>query len=127
MKFRAGNCFHAQSITTLKFHLWILLNDPVEESEGIALVNLTEDTGVDPTIVLRPEDGVHPFIKKQTMVEYARPLIMKAQFLRNAIASGKASKHDQDCPPELLAKIRAGVFTSKFSPEKLQKFCRGLF
>jgi hypothetical protein len=123
----AGNCFHIQSASTLWFHLWVLLNDPVGDFRGIALVNFTEDTGVDPTIVVRPEDNLHPFIKKPTMVEYARPLLMKEEQLTNAISTGHASKDEVDYPDDLLQKIRAGVYTSQFSPPKLKRFCEGLF
>jgi hypothetical protein len=127
MSVKAGNCFYLQTASNLRFHLWIVLNDPVGETRGIALVNFTEDNGVDPTIVLRPEDGAHPFITKQTMVEYARPLLIKEEYLLEAVASGHATQHDIDCPGELLAKIRAGVFSSDHTPGKLQRFCRGLF
>jgi len=124
---KAGNCFYLQSASTLRSHLWIVLNDPVGDYRGIALVNFTEDTGVDPTVVLRPEDGVHPFITKQTMVEYARPLLIKENKLLSVVATGDAAQHDVDCPVDLLTKIRAGVFTSRFAPEKLRRFCAGLF
>lgn len=123
----AGNCFHLQSASTLSFHLWVLLNDPVGDSRGIALVNFTEDKGTDPTVVLRPDDDLHPFITKPTMVEYARPLLMREYHLTNALSSGNASRDPVDCPPDLLQRIRAGVFTSPFSPPKLKRFCDGLF
>jgi hypothetical protein len=66
--FVAGNCFHVQSASTRRFHLWVLLNDPVGENRAIALVNFTEDTGIDDTVVLDPENNLHPFITKPTMV-----------------------------------------------------------
>lgn len=123
----AGNCFHLQSISTLSFHLWVLLNDPVGASRAIALVNFTEDTGIDPTVVIQPQENLHPFIVKPTMVEYARPLIIKEAVLINALNGGHASKHSVDCPAELLTRIRAGVFTSDFASPKLKNFCTGLF
>ena len=127
MPFLAGNCFHAQSISTQRFHLWVLLNDPDGDDGGIALVNFTEDTGIDSTVVLYPAENWHPFITKPTIIEYSRPLLIRASVLAHAIASGKANQDRADCPPELLAVIRAGVFKSRHAPGKLKRFCEGLF
>lgn len=108
-----------------KDHLWIVLTEPHGDSPEVAIVSLTtKRPGSDLTTVLKPGD--HPFIKHETVVSYADARIVQAGALLSFLALQRDARND-DCPDELLARIRQGLLDSPFTPNKIKDYCRARY
>lgn len=122
MKIEAGDCFH---LTNGGTHLWVALCDPFGVPPRIILVNFTDERHTpDKTLVLV---AGHSYITKPTAVNY--PLIrdVDAIKLSAAVDADISIRHRHACADDLLTKIRGGVFTSPFTPNKYKKLCSGLW
>ena len=90
------------------------------------MVNLTSfREGVDTTVVL--DEGDHSFIRHPTVVFYADARIVEISLLERWAALGDNRVHNEICSDELLDKIRAGLFESKYTPRKIKNYCRDKF
>lgn len=105
-------------------HLWIVVTDPIGDPPTVIIVNLTTARlGSDRTVVLHTGD--HPFIKHETVVNYADA--------REAPANKIAQLLDfpgyahSDCEPGVLALIQDGVIESPFTPNNIREICEDLF
>jgi hypothetical protein len=122
---KAGTCVHLKSADNLLTHLWVVLTDPRGDPPEVALVNLTKQKSTsDTTVVL--DVGDHPFIRQKTVVNYARATVYDAGALEQAMKADLTIRHKTDCAGELLERIREGLFKSRFTRPKVQKFCEHL-
>lgn len=122
---KAGVCVHLRSADNLLSHLWVVLTDPQGDPPQVALVNLTKHKpDLDQTVVLNVGD--HPFIKQKTIVNYARATTVEASRLEGAMRADITMQHKIDCTPKLLDTIREGLFKSRFTKPRIQKFCEHL-
>ncbi len=122
---KAGVCLHLKSGDNLSTHLWVVLTDPQGDPPQVALVNLTKHKAhSDETVVLSPGD--HPFVKQKTIVNYARATVYDAGTLEQAMKADLTVRHKTDCAGEVLERIREGLFKSRFTRPKVQKFCEHL-
>lgn len=121
----AGDTFLAQRDPNDKEHLYVVLNDPTDRSLIVAAVNLnTAFVGADTTTLLEPGD--HPFVRRETYVNYARATLLPAQTVAALIEAG-TFRRMPPCSPVLLERVRLGLFESEFTPNKVVRFCQELF
>lgn len=124
MPVNAGGTFLLPKPVNSTPHLWVVLTDPDDgHPPHVAIVNLTSSE-VDRTVVLVPGD--HAFVKHETFIYYEDAKIAPAGKLPEAVTIGIAS-HNDDCSPELLERIQAGVFASPHCPPKIREYCQGKF
>jgi|ERR1051326_179177 hypothetical protein len=122
---RAGLCVNLKSANQER-HLWIVLTEPQGEPLSVAIVNLTSHKdGVDETVIIGP--GEHSFVRRKTVVNYAGAMVVEALKLGRLIEADLTIPHREPCSPELLEKIRRGVFNSPFVRPKFQAYCRDNF
>lgn len=97
--------------TSYDSHLWIVISDPTLAPDQIVIVNLTSwRADKDQACILRPGD--HRYVTRKTCVNYRDAKIQSLDSLESLISSGTV-KHLDDCTPELLQRIRAGVWLSR--------------
>ena len=66
--------------------------------------------------------GEHPFITMPSYVEYQFSEIQLASDLGNGVGSGRFVKHPDPVTDALLAKLRAGLHRSGFTPRKCKTY-----
>lgn len=115
----AGNTLLIPSGPAGKQHLFIILNDPVplEGYPGmmsvlVCMCSIQNNLPFDTTCVL--DAGSHPFVTHATYVDYRYARIEPSAVLAARVADGTFTPH-QRCTPELLAQIKAGLNTSRFT------------
>lgn len=123
---KAGFCFNLVSQRTQLPHLWVVITNPEGSPPEVAAVNLTgHKDGADETVIINV--GEHPFITKKTVVKYAAAGVVQAERIERAIEDDLSLPHRTPCSPELLEKIRRGIFASRFTPPAVKSFCRDKF
>lgn len=124
LSLRAGSCIFLEKPDKESIsHLWLLLTDPAGNPPEVVIVNLTTyREGVDTTVLLSDKD--HSFITHPTIVYYADARKTEVDFLYRLIALDPKRLHNESCTPELLEKVRNGLFESTFTPRKIKKYCR---
>ena len=102
-------------------HLFVVLTAP-DAQRQVLLVNFTTlRPHSDRTVVIQP--GEHPFVVHASVAHYADARLTLAPSIESAIASGFFRPH-QDCSPELIHRLLAGVLASPFTPEKIKRHLR---
>ncbi len=102
-----------------KEHLWALITAPDPESGDAIMVNLTtQRPHSDTTTIIQP--GVHPFVDRPTVVFYADARIVDVKILEEGLRHGPVRQHAA-LSPELLQRIQAGLFVSRFTPQRIKK------
>ncbi len=120
------NCIHLPIPTPEDSHLFVLITKPQGIPPKSLAVNFTSYKAgdeFDKTVVL--EGGEHSFIKKRSMVNYAKAVIVDINYLESKIADindPTISKHRHDCSPELLEVLRNGILISRFVTPKIRRF-----
>lgn len=105
----AGETFHAASPGSWRKHLWIAVTDPDANGE-LVIANITSQaSNKDQSCIL--DVGDHPFISKQSVVNYAEACITSDEDIRRA-ARGGAIQLDVPVTGGALAKVQAGALTS---------------
>ena len=100
-------------------HLWVVLTATDARGEVLIVNFTTLRPHSDPTVVIQP--GEHPFVIHATAVHYADTRLTASPAIESAIASGLFRTH-QDCSPELLGRMLAGVLASPHSSEKIKRY-----
>lgn len=108
-------------------HLWIVSTDPalsVEQAEGGAqaiLVSVTDSKNhPDRTLLLRPGD--HPFIYKESIVLFAKSLIVSdIRKVQEGIDKGYWPQQ-AGFSAEIVARIQRGILKSPYTPDKAKRF-----
>jgi len=106
-------------------HLWFVLTDPDPKTAHIVIVRVvTTRSHTDKTVVLAT--GCHPFIKRESNVEYGAARIDPVHTLEGAIHAGHC-KLDQDMSKSLLAIVRNGLLASPRTIHYVADYCRARF
>lgn len=110
----SGDTFKIASSETSTRHLWVVLTDPDDEVEHVAMVNLTtRREHSDDTVILRPGD--HSFVKRETAVHYQDARLFSARALIDAVKKGSATKH-LPMRQNVLQKLQDGIKQSRHTP-----------
>lgn len=92
-------------------HLYFAITEP-DDNGKVLLVNITEnDEDRDHSCVLR--SGEHPFIRKESAVNYREAILSDIQKIEEAIQMHIATQED-DISDALLEKLRRGGKASPF-------------
>lgn len=107
---KAGETFHAQSPSSTRPHLYVAITDP--DSEGnIVLVNLTSQSQLkDQSCILNVGD--HPFIKHETVINYADAVIAKEEAILAGARGGVIQYDPIPVTQHALERIQQGALTS---------------
>lgn len=106
-------------------HLFILLTDPVPTAGGSKNVLLVGISSVrpglfhDPACLLYPGD--HPFLDRQSYVNYPRARIEDAQKLINGVKNGVLTPRDT-LAGEIFARVCHGLTESRHASPKILEF-----
>lgn len=105
-------------------HLYVVLTEPSDEPPTVAVVNFTSHRdNSDETVVL--EGGEHSFIKRKTIVNYSQSTVITVAKLQSIIEADLTVLHRERCSPELLERVRKGVWLSPFVIPKFRDYCKG--
>ena len=112
MRIEPGLCYLPVAGPNEKKHLHIVLTYPNDDDEIIvvSLSSLREHS--DTTVVLRPGD--HPFVMRDTVVEYRMAVPTPARILSQRLDSGLYALYDP-MPAPILRQIQEGVMASRFT------------
>ena len=105
----AGETFHAQAPGSTRPHLYVAVTDPDPEGNFVIANITSQSESKDQSCVL--DVGDHPFIRKQSVVNYAEARITN----QDAVSAGARRgviQYDAPVTPEALAKIQAGALAS---------------
>jgi hypothetical protein len=98
------------------YHLYIVLNEP-RSSHGnqVVLVNFTDARSIeDNTVVILPDEGIHPFIQKPTAVYYNKARIVSIEALQRGV-SGHVLAIQEPLLGEALVRVQRGLLTSPYT------------
>ena len=119
MSLNAGDTFSLPIRMIWKEHLFVVVYDPSPEAE-ILIVNFTSiKPHSDRTTILQTTD--HPYISKETVVNYSDATIAPLVKLETAIDGGLGSTN-KPVSPDLLKRIREGIFNSPLTKIKVKNF-----
>ncbi|MBN1997558.1 hypothetical protein JW935_08405 [candidate division KSB1 bacterium] len=103
-------------------HLWIVLNTPDDDNECVIVsISTLRDNTKDKTVIL--ECGEHKFIKDKSFVAYHKAQIINAVEFCSYFKSGIARLSNK-INIDTLNRIKKGIFNSKFTPNKVRRFCQ---
>lgn len=124
---KAGTCvFVPDDKHPYKLHLHVVLNDPTDdEPPTIAAVSWSTGITSDKTVVLKAGD--HSFIKEDTYVVYGLTRILNANHLERDVVADMNRRHRHPCQPELLDRIKRGVFDSDHTTPRIEAYCKKHF
>jgi hypothetical protein len=124
---KAGTCvFIPDDNRPHKLHLHVVLNDPTDDHPPtVAAVSWSTGITSDKTVILKV--GEHSFIKEDTYVVYGLTRILNANHLEADVIADMNRRHRHACPPQLLEKIKQGVFKSDFTTQRVEAYCREHF
>lgn len=99
-------------------HLYFAITEP-DDNGKVLLVNITEnEEGRDQSCVLNP--GEHPFIRKESVVNYREARLADTQKIEEAIQM-RIAIPESDISNELLEKLRLGGKVSSFLKKDFKK------
>ncbi len=98
-------------------HCWVLILERLDGKQfvGVMLVSLKPHS--DKTVVLLP--GEHPFVVRETSVDYGSATPMSAAKLAEWLASGRAQQRDA-MPADVTARIKRGALESSRTPNHVK-------
>lgn len=106
-------------------HLWVVLTYPDKNSNEVVIVNLTtKRSHSDTTVILNPGD--HPFINRETVINYSDAKFVKVENLKKALDMTLAEPHSH-FRNDILEIIQKGVLKSPHTPLKVKKYCQKKF
>ena len=112
-KFLAGNTFYSPHGNKKDYHLFVILNDPIEYDNSMLIVNITtERDGCDNTVILKAGD--HPKITDNSYVFYERAILKDTDQIQ-CWFDIKFAYPDVEINPSILKKIKDGVCKSPFT------------
>lgn len=120
MTLTAGDTLFNKPTPGVPAHLWVVVSDPAKDAARVVIANLThwDERYGDPACRLRPGD--HPFVTKDTFVNYEDA---KAVGLADLEAGERRGIFERRQPVDaaLLQRIRDGLMRSEFCPNKLKR------
>jgi len=103
-------------------HLWVVLTTPDADHQcAIVSISTLRDYS-DTTTILNA--GEHEFIRHKSFVFYAKAKLIYANEFEQQFVDGFA-KMSSKMNRGTLNRIKEGVFESKFTPNKVKRFCQG--
>lgn len=106
---KAGDTFHVRSPSSTKSHLYIVVTG-VDAKGNLVIANVTtQDQGKDQSCVLNVGD--HPFLTRESVVNYAEALIAKEENVLSG-ARGGVVQHDVPVPHDVLNRVQQGAIAS---------------
>jgi hypothetical protein len=121
----AGDSFILRGGGQRSPHLWVLLWGPQGTANAFIAVSFTTlEAHKDQTCIIRP--GEHPFVQHDTCVMYSDTRRITQERLETAFASRHALLQ-APVSPELLERLRAGLFTSPYCPHHFHRLVREAF
>ena len=108
----AGEAFYVEdSGVSYDSHLWFILSDPNIDPDKVLLVNFTAlRDDKDHSCVVKV--GEHPYVRKDTCVNYSGAKVVKISELQQLLASGKIVNHTP-ATDMLLKRMRDGTMESR--------------
>lgn len=103
-------------------HLFILLSDPVNDEKVVLMASISSvkpGRWCDNSCLLSPGD--HPFINKDSFVDYARCRIESGQKLLNGVKKGLLEPREM-VSQVVFERICAGVMASRRTPRHVKQF-----
>lgn len=103
-------------------HLFILLSDPVTEEEVVLMVSISSvkpNRWHDDACMISP--GEHPFIVKESFVDYSSCRIEPGEKLLNGVYKGFFVPRDP-MPQSVFERICCGVMVSRRTPKDMKRF-----
>ena len=121
--FHIGNTFVNNPTSTVTSHLWIVISNPFDNPEQIAIVNLTSwrDKAVqlnDTSCIV--EVGDHEFVRKKSYISYRDARIVFVKEMQGLMHNGLICFR-VDCSDEFFDKILDGAENSRFLPLEVRK------
>ena len=115
---RGDTYFGPLQRTTSIPHLWIIISQIDPETDKAVAVNVTsfENNQGDTSCVLNP--GEHPFVRKQSVINYDDAQLVDESSLQRAEAAGYLEKHEP-AEADLILKIQQGALTSDYIEPRL--------
>lgn len=110
-----GDCFLNIETRYDRPHCWVILSDPSQSSDIVAIVNLTKWTSsrIDDSCLIEP--GEHPFVTHETCINYREAKKSSVSFIENGVQQSVLTPLDPMSEP-LLRRITMGAQNSRFSP-----------
>jgi hypothetical protein len=108
-----------------KGHLWIVITERTADHEAVC-INVTDELNIrDKTTQLVPGD--HSFITKNSVIYYQSAKVVRLDLAEDAIQNrtwGPMCKTHQPCSAELMNRIRAGLFASRYTTKAIKARCK---
>jgi CMP-2-keto-3-deoxyoctulosonic acid synthetase len=113
----AGETFHSRSPSSSRAHLYIAITDP-DAAGNLVIANVTsQGQWKDQSCILNVGD--HPYIKKESVINYAEAIVTSESALSKA-ARQRVIELDVPVSPQVLAKIQAGALASRQTESKVK-------
>lgn len=97
-------------------HLWVVIG--INKTGQVAIVNFTtKRPGKDESCVIHA--GEHPFVKHETIAEYRKARLLKAQDVE--ALEQYAGIKQAPVSKSLLKRLQKGALTSDFTPQDIQQ------
>jgi hypothetical protein len=111
-------------------HLLVAITDIPIDAGGMLLFvpvsSVKPARSYDKTCEIAPADAAHPFITKDSFIDYSVPVLRTpTAMLHQAIPGPDGNPTRQSLPEDLIKRIRSGVYTSnrakRFARDHLQR------
>jgi hypothetical protein len=123
-----GDTFLLPSSVDGKAHLWIVLTPPEPNGRAVC-VNITSHRPAfcETTVILAP--GEHPFIKKESVVQYKDADFLNIRALSDAFSAGlEITCYPRErCSGAMLKKAQEGLLVSKQTKNAVKQYCRAIW
>lgn len=97
-------------------HLWVII---AKAAEHVAIVNFNSRPSFSPDDTCIINEGEHPFVVRDTIVNYRLATLVVDAVLESAKAHGYIDMQDA-VSDELLRRIQEGALSSPYTPQKIQ-------
>ncbi len=121
-----GNTFLNATFRRLCPHLWIVLSDRCDNSDTIAIVNLStwrndKPELNDPSCIVL--EGDHPFVRHKSYIYYRQGICSPYSELEKGLACGVLTPQE-DCSEDLVYRALCGAAESQFTPNSILDILR---
>ena len=121
---KCGDTFLAPKTSYAIEHLWIVITHPDKDGKAVCVNVTTKHSYSETTVILRKGD--HPFIKHDSVVNYADSQILDLKAIQTAIAAQPKNyicKAHDPCSPKMLADVQDGLLKSKLVKKAIKERC----